>query len=283
MPDFDVADLDPTARKTILFLLRHKRGEARRTRKGGTPKEPRGLQTAYTRFLIKVSAQISTAIESAIASSLEVAARRERLDANLDGLPLERIFAGLRVRLGRLVEAPDVVRLVDQFGRRINRDSTTDLAKVLRLELSTLTPEIQEALGAFRRENVALIRSIADTQLAQVETLVNEAATSGMRVETLRNRIQERFQVSRSRAQLIARDQVLKTNAQLTQVRHASVGVIEYEWVTSKDERVRETHQALDGTIQRWDSPPVTNDNGDTNHPGEDFQCRCVARPIIPF
>ena len=30
-----------------------------------------------------------------------------------------------------------------------------------------------------------------------------------------------------------------------------------------------------------WDDPPVTNDDGDTNAPGEDYRCRCVAIPQI--
>lgn len=40
-------------------------------------------------------------------------------------------------------------------------------------------------------------------------------------------------------------------------------------------------HQELDGTEQSWDDPPVTNEDGDRNHPGEDYQCRCVAYPIL--
>jgi SPP1 gp7 family putative phage head morphogenesis protein len=65
-------------------------------------------------------------------------------------------------------------------------------------------------------------------------------------------------------------------------VRQTQAGISEYEWSTSGDERVRSSHDELDGTRQSWDDPPVTNDDGDTNHPGEDYQCRCVAIPVLP-
>ena len=55
------------------------------------------------------------------------------------------------------------------------------------------------------------------------------------------------------------------------------MGISEYRWGTAGDERVRETHEANDGKVFRWDTPPA-----ETGHPGNDVQCRCTARPIIP-
>ena len=55
------------------------------------------------------------------------------------------------------------------------------------------------------------------------------------------------------------------------------MGIEEYRWRTSKDERVRATHAANEGKVFRWDTPPA-----ETGHPGNDVQCRCDARPIIP-
>jgi hypothetical protein len=43
----------------------------------------------------------------------------------------------------------------------------------------------------------------------------------------------------------------------------------------AQDERVREEHAALEGQTFAWSSPPAVG------HPGEDFQCRCVALPVI--
>ena len=81
--------------------------------------------------------------------------------------------------------------------------------------------------------------------------------------------------MSESRAELIARDQTLKLNGAITKARQTSAGVNSYTWNTSHDDRVRESHAALDGQIISWDAPP------EAGHPGEDFQCRCVPIPVI--
>jgi SPP1 gp7 family putative phage head morphogenesis protein len=111
----------------------------------------------------------------------------------------------------------------------------------------------------------------------------------------LRAQLQDEFQVSKSRADLIARDQVLKLNSQITRTRQTSAGIKRYTWTTSGDERVRgnpnglypdsdRDHWSLDGRTFSWDAPPVVNPKtGETAHPGEDFQCRCVATPVLDF
>mgnify|MGYP000210898992 CR=1 FL=1 len=73
----------------------------------------------------------------------------------------------------------------------------------------------------------------------------------------------------------------VQLNGQITEERQTQAGIEEYVWSTSNDEKVRETHEELDGTTQRWDDPPVSEKNGDRNHPGGSYQCRCVAVPVL--
>jgi uncharacterized protein with gpF-like domain len=42
-------------------------------------------------------------------------------------------------------------------------------------------------------------------------------------------------------------------------------------------------HRALDGTIQDFKNPPITDKYGNRNNPKEDFGCRCQAIPIVSF
>jgi SPP1 gp7 family putative phage head morphogenesis protein len=78
-----------------------------------------------------------------------------------------------------------------------------------------------------------------------------------------------------ARARLIARDQISKYNGQLNQTRQTALGITKYRWVTVGDDRVRESHRSKNGKIFSWDSPP-----SDTGHPGDDYQCRCVAAMV---
>jgi SPP1 gp7 family putative phage head morphogenesis protein len=112
--------------------------------------------------------------------------------------------------------------------------------------------------------------------LQDVSRVVNQAHAEGVRVEVLAHDLKERFGVSDSRAELIARDQTLKLNGQLNRHRQLNAGIEEYIWDTSGDERVRESHARLDGQKFSWHTPPSVG------HPGQDFQCRCSAIPVVP-
>jgi SPP1 gp7 family putative phage head morphogenesis protein len=72
---------------------------------------------------------------------------------------------------------------------------------------------------------------------------------------------------------------VAKLNGKLTESRQRDIGVEGYIWRTVGDERVRETHESVDGDYYSWDNPPSETDG---NAPGEDYQCRCWAEPVLP-
>jgi SPP1 gp7 family putative phage head morphogenesis protein len=137
-------------------------------------------------------------------------------------------------------------------------------------------------IAVFRDRNLDLIRSMDRKMMDELRGILEQAERDALRVEQVRAQIQERFDVTKSHADLIARDQVLKLNGQITEYRQTSAGVTQYQWSTSSDERVRPDHAELDGTIQDWAAPPITNEKtGDRNHPGQDIQCRCVAIPVL--
>ena len=92
--------------------------------------------------------------------------------------------------------------------------------------------------------------------------------------------IEERFDVMQTQAELIARDQVGKMYSAFTQARHQELGVEEYIWQTSGDERVRDSHRAVDGKRFRYDDPPIVD--GEPATPGSPINCRCVPIPLLP-
>lgn len=150
---------------------------------------------------------------------------------------------------------------------------------------------IGAALDQFRDDNVAKIKSLVGTQLDEITGILAEGEIGALRVEEVRKQIQDRFSVSKSKADLLARDQILKLNGDLTKTRQTAVGITKYIWTTSHDERVRGTpggkwpkglHYDLDGTIQDWASPPICSLDGRREHPGGDYQCRCTAFPVLP-
>lgn len=172
--------------------------------------------------------------------------------------------------------------LAEAQAKRVAGFNLSDMTRILGIDLAAEPPAVKRQLERWRRENVSLIKSIVVELHDDVRRTVREAAREGRRVEELAGDLRERFGVQASRAELIARDQTLKANADLTMVRHKEAGIERYVWSTSRDERVRPMHSALEGRIFRYDEPPpITNEAGDRNRPGEDYQCRCVAVAIL--
>lgn len=129
------------------------------------------------------------------------------------------------------------------------------------------------------RNNVALIKTIPEQYFDRVYQTVTDSWTSGMRWESMVEQIQRDGEITENRAKLIARDQTSKMNAAFNQERQQQVGIEKFEWSTSEDERVRESHAELDGQVFDWNNPPVVDDEVAT--PGTPINCRCVAIPVI--
>ena len=135
---------------------------------------------------------------------------------------------------------------------------------------------LQPMLTSSINENVSLIQSIPDEYFKKLNTIINEGTKRGKSSGGIIKDILSLGKSTKKRAKLIARDQTQKVNAAITQGRQNNLGVTEYIWRTSSDERVRESHKSKNGKRFRWDKPPA-----DTGHPGQDIQCRCVAEPVI--
>jgi SPP1 gp7 family putative phage head morphogenesis protein len=122
-----------------------------------------------------------------------------------------------------------------------------------------------------------------------MKDVVAESVQAQTSYRDLSAQIEHEFGVGRARARLIARDQTLKYNGQVTEQLHKDAGVTSYIWSTSRDERVRGTpggkwprgnHYELDGQRFSYSNPPVVDKKtGRRANPGYDFCCRCVSTP----
>lgn len=118
--------------------------------------------------------------------------------------------------------------------------------------------------------------SIPNKYFSEVADYIQTAQARGQTVDTLSGILADRYGVARSRANLIARTELAKLNGQITEAQQKDVGITSYTWETSRDQRVRETHRQNQGQAFSWQEPPPTG------HPGQDFACRCIARPTLP-
>lgn len=245
---------------------------SKRTRRlGPAVKPPPGIESRYALALRQQVKGYARRIQSALEPLLKELAARE--DADSDRSRVKSTIQRLRAQLK--ADKSPAKRAVDATGTANTEAMNKMIAPVtagIPIWKGT-TPKDRQILSRAVTENVRLIESIPERMLDDVEKVLYESLAKGSRVETIRERLLERYDVSEGRADLIARDQVLKLNAQLVEERSSEMGIQGYTWRTSQDDRVRPMHVDLEGSKQTWDEPPVTNEEGDENHPGEDYQC----------
>lgn len=140
----------------------------------------------------------------------------------------------------------------------------------------------QAALTTWSRAGTDLIKTVGQDLVEGLDAEIADAARRGVLTRDLRRIVDDRLGVGTRHAQFIARDQVAKLNGKITEATHKAAGITAYKWRASRDQRTRPDHAALDGTIQQWAEPPVVDErSGRREHPGNDFQCRCVAIPVV--
>ena len=120
----------------------------------------------------------------------------------------------------------------------------------------------------------------------------------GNRREALIKKFMESYNVTENKAKVWARQETNLLMAKFKETKYLEAGVEEYEWrcvhmphqpsptAIYKPGEVRYSHAILEGKIFSWKNPPVTTRPGEKqrrNNPGQDYQCRCFALPLVRF
>jgi SPP1 gp7 family putative phage head morphogenesis protein len=194
---------------------------------------------------------------------------------------------------GKQDKPPIIFMGLGNIAESMNDFNSAQWEKASKAELGVEFPVYEEwwpgTKRAWQEENYRLIHKMTGDYISQINSAVERAVTAGWSPAQLAKEIQKiDGNIKDGRANLIARDQIGKLNGRVTQARMEAVGLELYEWSTSGDERVRDSHEKLDGKLCRWDDPSVYSDDGGKTwkdrpsdwcqlHPGYDIQCRCTA------
>jgi SPP1 gp7 family putative phage head morphogenesis protein len=137
------------------------------------------------------------------------------------------------------------------------------------------------------RQNAELISSLPSDIAKRVSVLASQEAIRGKRAESIINTIWGQApSITRSRAKLIARTETAKAQAAITQVRAESIGLDWYIWQTSSDQRVRNSHEHMQGVACQYSNQPspeaLAGEEKTYGYygPGNIWNCRCYAAPI---
>lgn len=192
-------------------------------------------------------------------------------------------------------ELRELNRLLDRSYNELNIKFFKQVRGVRTLETVNLAsikkkPEVYDAFKKQRAEHIHYFKKYpvyAHKKLVRhLEESVKKVEFHGVKVAEsalpIAKALKKSDDIARRHAAFIARDQLAKFNSSIHEAQARSIGDSKkYIWSTSQDERVRPLHARLEGKIFDYVKPPVTNEKGQHNNPGMDFQCRCVSLPII--
>ncbi len=173
------------------------------------------------------------------------------------------------------------VNSIEKFNQRLNEPIEEKNPKKRSLRI---------AERVWIKENITLIKSITDKMIENMMVSISQSIMRNTSVDDAVEDVKKSLKPAENRAKIIARDQIGKVTAQSVKERNLSRGVTIYEWSSSGDERVRPSHQVMNGKICSWLDPTVYKDHIDDKvwkkraniggvllHPREDIKCRCSS------
>lgn len=150
------------------------------------------------------------------------------------------------------------------------------------------TPAMTEKVDAIIAENVSLIRSIPEKYFTEVEGMVYRAVARGGDRKQLADEIEANFGkrhgITRRRAEFIARDQTRKATSALSNARQQAAGIKKGIWIHSGGgNEPRKKHVHANGEEFFLDKGLPIGDKGQYVLPGEEPNCGCTWKPVLPF
>lgn len=186
-----------------------------------------------------------------------------------------------------------VAKIFDTTLWKVERDVRKSMK---RLSLGpTLNPAVRKKVAEeYETDLRKWVKDFTEKEILELRAKMKKTVLAGNRFESAVKTIQESYGVSVNKAKFLARQETGLLMSKYKEARYIDAGVTEYRWncvAGSPNHPVRPRHRALadaskKGKVFRWDDPPITSEPGEParhNNPGQDFNCRCFATPIVRF
>ncbi|HFL5280153.1 TPA: phage minor head protein [Escherichia coli] len=171
----------------------------------------------------------------------------------------------------------DIARQNEKQWRQHSRNISAELRNMVD------RAPVGQVMKSIVAEQIKYIKSLpleAADRVYDIQNKAIEAVVTGGRAEPFAKEIAASGDVSRSRANLIARTELGRATGALDQARALSIGSNGYIWRTAEDGDVRHSHREMEGKFVEWGRPPTLD--GMTGHAGELPNCRCYKEIVFP-
>ncbi len=195
---------------------------------------------------------------------------------------IDKALKELEKIAGTGIEPTSLNKITDHILQDLDKQLKRTTGKEQEIPLA-MSGYIEDELKTKYTENLNLyIKNWTDEAVVRLRGQIEENATQGYRAESMRQAIIAEYGVSAKKAKFLARQETGLMVANYREANYKEAGINFYQWSTSGDQRVRDSHKELNGQIFSWSDPPIVDPlRGRRAHPGCDFGCRCVAVPVL--
>jgi SPP1 gp7 family putative phage head morphogenesis protein len=246
-----------------------------------------GIQAAYRAKLEKLIEEMDASVQYWVKARY----RNNTPLAMDDAMPSNELIRTIRALTKRWQKAFDKAAwdLADYFTGAVMARTDGALARILReggfSVRFKMTKPMRDIFNATRAQNVALIKSIPEQYLKNVEGLVMRSVQAGRDMGPLAKALEKNYGVTKRRAAFIARSQNNLASGAMNRARQVELGVTKAKWRHSRaGKEPRPTHLANNGKLydvkKGWYDPDPKVKRYIL--PGELPNCRCVSISVIP-
>lgn len=147
------------------------------------------------------------------------------------------------------------------------------------LEKDVQSDKIQGLLKAIEEQTEYYVRKLPEDAVEKVKEYSMDAVLRGERFETVIDKIMEIPGMNYRHAKLVARTEGAIAASKITMARAQAIGCKRFIWRAVLDNRTRPSHRAMNGKVCEYLNPPIVE--GQPLIPGQIYNCRCHAEPII--
>lgn len=247
----------------------------------------RGIEAKYRAKLQSMVAEMQASIEYWLTAAYRKEPPRvaELAEDALPSQKMAKVLNELRLRwMAKFDEAAPLIS--DAYLKAMFRTSDAAFKKALKdaglaVEFK-MTQAMRDAFQAKLTENVSLIKSIPAEYLQKVEGAVMRGYAAGRDLQSMVKELRQLYPEAAHRAELIARDQSNKANAVVNRTRSMELGIEEAIWMHSHAGKTpRPSHVAANG--KRFKIAQGMLIDGEYIQPGEEINCRCTYRIVLPY
>lgn len=172
----------------------------------------------------------------------------------------------------------EVITVLDDVGNKIQKN----VKHISTIEFEFTKKQKEEIARNYTNNMQLYIKDFAVKRIPEIRRKVQQAILDGYREIDVQKMLEKEYGIMERKAKFLAQNETSIMLAQIKKVHYTAMGFDSFMWHTILDARERPLHHLLNGTIHRFDNPPVIDERtGQRGLPGETYNCRCDLTPIM--